>query len=101
VLKSIPEIVPHYQVIVNREGTLDEVEVKVEVSEDIFRQITHEAWTEDILEAHHHMRNLRSHIQQKIKGTIGLNMKITLMPPGAIPRSEGGKLKRVVDQRKL
>ena len=101
VLKNIPEVVPHYQVVVNREGTLDEVEVKVEVSEDIFRQITHEARTEDILETHHQMRNLRNHIQQQIKGTIGLNMKITLMPPGAIPRSEGGKLRRVVDQRNL
>jgi phenylacetate-CoA ligase len=101
VLKSIPEVVPHYQVVVKREGTLDEVELKVEVSETIFREITQEAWTEDILEADHHMRKLRNRIQHEIKGTIGLNMKVTLMPPGTIPRSEGGKLKRVVDLRNL
>jgi phenylacetate-CoA ligase len=101
VLKSIPEVVPHYQVVVTREGTLDDVEVKVEVAEDVFREITQEAWSEDILEADHQMRNLRDSIQSKIKGMIGLNMKVTLMVPGTIPRSEGGKLRRVVDLRKL
>jgi len=101
VLKSIPEVVPHYQIVVTREGTLDEVEVKVEVAEDVFREITQEAWSEDILEADHHMRNLRDSIQSEIKGMIGLNMKVTLMVPATIPRSEGGKLRRVVDLRKL
>jgi phenylacetate-CoA ligase len=101
VLKSIPEVVPHYQVVVKREGTLDDVEVKVEVAEDVFREITQEAWSEDILEADHQMRNLRDSIQSEIKGIIGLNMKVTLMVPGTIPRSEGGKLRRVVDLRKL
>src|SRR5579885_1509315 len=33
VLKGIPEVAPHYQVLVRREGTLDEVEVQVEVTE--------------------------------------------------------------------
>ena len=101
VLKSIPEVVPHYQVVVKREGTLDDAEVKVEVAEDVFREITQEAWSEDILEADHQMRNLRDSIQSEIKGMIGLNMKVTLMVPGTIPRSEGGKLRRVVDLRKL
>lgn len=101
VLKSIPEVVPHYQIVVKREGTLDDVEVKVEVAEDVFREITQEAWSEDILEADHQMRNLRDSIQSEIKGIIGLHMKVTLMVPGTIPRSEGGKLRRVVDLRKL
>jgi len=81
--------------------TLDDAEVKVEVAEDVFREITQEAWSEDILEADHHMRNLRDSIQSEIKGMIGLNMKVTLMVPATIPRSEGGKLRRVVDLRKL
>lgn len=101
VLKSIPEVVPHYQIVVKREGTLDDVEVKVEVAEDVFREITQEAWSEDILEADHQMRTLRDSIQSEIKGIIGLHMKVTLMVPGTIPRSEGGKLRRVVDLRKL
>jgi len=96
---GIPEVVPHYQVIVKREGTLDEVEVKVEVIEDVIRQLAQEVLSEDIVEANAQMRSLRSTIQQAIRGTIGLNMKITLVAPNTIPRSEGGKLRRVVDER--
>ena len=100
-LKGIPGVVPHYQIVVKREGTLDEAEVKVEVAEDIFREITQEAWTEDILLADHQMQHLRNSIQHEIMGTISLNMKVILMVPGTIPRSEGGKLRRVVDLREL
>ena len=99
VLMGIPEVVPHYQVVVKREGTLDEVEVKVEVIEDVIRQLAQEVLSEDIVEANAQMRSLRSTIQQAIRGTIGLNMKITLVAPNTIPRSEGGKLRRVVDER--
>jgi phenylacetate-CoA ligase len=101
VLMGIPEVVPHYQVVVTREGTLDDVEVKVEVAENVFRQIAQEVLTEEAVEADTLMRNLRNRIQHEIKGTIGLNMKVTLMAPGTVPRSEGGKLRRAVDLRKL
>ena len=101
VLMGISDVVPHYQVIVTREGTLDEVEVKVEVTEAIFRTLASETLAEDIMEASTQMRTLRHTIQQAIKGAIGLNMKVTLVAPGTIPRSEGGKLRRTVDLRKL
>ena len=99
VLMGIPEVVPHYQVVVKREGTLDEVEVKVEVIEDVIRQLAQEVLSDDSVEANAQMRSLRNTIQQAIRGTIGLNMKITLVAPNTIPRSEGGKLRRVVDER--
>jgi phenylacetate-CoA ligase len=101
VLKGIPEVVPHYQVIVKREGTLDEVEVKVEVSENVFREVAQDAIADDIMEIDSRIQGLCKGIQYQIKGTIGLNMKVILVPPGTIPRSEGGKLRRVVDLRKL
>jgi phenylacetate-CoA ligase len=101
VLKDIPGIVPHYQVVVQRQGTLDEVEVKVEVSEALFREIAQETLSEDVVTADHRLHSLRADIQQKIKGSVGLNMQITLMAPGAVARSEGGKLRRTVDLRKL
>jgi phenylacetate-CoA ligase len=101
VLMGIPGVVPHYQVAVKREGTLDEVEVKVEVTEDIFREIAQETLSEDSVEADVRLQSLRNRIQHTIKGTIGLNMKVILMAPGTIPRSEGGKLKRAVDLRTL
>ncbi len=101
VLKGIPGVVPHYQVVVTRAGTLDEVEVKVEVTEALFRELAQETLSEAVVEANQHMRSMRSSIQQKIRGTLGLNMQITLMAPGTVARSEGGKLRRTLDLRKL
>jgi phenylacetate-CoA ligase len=101
VLMSIPKVVPHYQVIVTREGTLDEVEVKVELTEQVFRAIAEEAIADDVIEANSQIQSLRHSIQQAIRGMLGLNMHVTLVPPSTIPRSEGGKLRRTVDLRKL
>jgi phenylacetate-CoA ligase len=101
VLMGISGVVPHYQIVVKREGTLDEVEVKVEVAEHIFRELAQEVLSEDVVEADTQTRSLRNRIQHEIKGTLGLNMQVTLMAPATIPRSEGGKLRRVVDLRKL
>jgi phenylacetate-CoA ligase len=101
VLIGISGVVPHYQIVVTREGTLDEVEVKVELAEDLFREIAQEAISEDVLEVDHRTRSLRSTIQNTLKGTLGLSMKVTLMAPGSVPRSEGGKLRRTVDMRQL
>ncbi|MFL5626300.1 MAG: phenylacetate--CoA ligase family protein [Ktedonobacteraceae bacterium] len=101
VLMGIPDVVPHYQVVVKRESTLDEVEVKVEVTEDLMRTLAQETLSEDSIEADARTRTLRNQIQHAIKGTIGLNMKVALVAPGTIPRSEGGKLRRVVDMRTL
>lgn len=101
VLMGIPEVVPHYQVIVTREGTLDEVEVKVELTEQVFRAIAEEAIADDVIEASSQLQSLRHSIQRAIRGMLGLNMHITLVPPSTIPRSEGGKLRRTVDLRKL
>ncbi|HLZ62536.1 MAG TPA: phenylacetate--CoA ligase [Ktedonosporobacter sp.] len=101
VLLGIPEVAPHYQIVVTREGTLDDIEVKVEVAESLFRAFAQEVLTEESVEADARARNLRDSIQYRIKGIIGLTMKITLMAPGSVPRSEGGKLRRAVDLRKL
>ncbi len=101
VLMGVPGVVPHYQILVTRTGTLDNVEVKVEVTEEVFRALAQETLAEETVEANEHMRALRNKIQHEIKGTIGLNMHVTLVSPGTIPRSEGGKLRRAVDLRTL
>jgi phenylacetate-CoA ligase len=101
ILKGIPEVVPHYQVVVKREGTLDEVEVKVEVAEALFRSVALDVLSDEAIEADHRMRDLRNRIAHLVKDTIGLTIEIILMAPGTIPRSEGGKLRRAVDMRHL
>jgi phenylacetate-CoA ligase len=100
VLLEIPVVVPYYQIVVRREGTLDEAELKVEVSEDFFREIGEKALSDEVIEADHRLHALREKVAHKIKDTIGVSMRVTLLAPGQAPRSEGGKLRRVLDLRK-
>ncbi len=99
VLKDIPEVEPYYQIVLTREGTLDEAELKVEVSEAFFREIGEKALSEEVIAADRRLHALREAIARKIKENIGVSMKVTLLPPGEAPRSEGGKLRRVLDLR--
>lgn len=101
ILKGIPGVVPHYQLVVTRQGTLDEVEVKVELAEDLFREVAQEVLSDEAIEADHRTSSLRNTIKNAIRGTTGLNMTVTLMTPGTVPRSEGGKLRRSIDLRNL
>jgi len=100
IMRGIPEALPSYQIVVTRKGSQDDIEIKVEVTEPIFREIAQETLDEQGAVADHRMRNLRASIQSKIKGTIGLNAKVTLLAPGILPRSEGGRVRRVLDLRK-
>ena len=88
VLISIKGVEPHYQIIVEREGTLDTMEVQVEVSDSIFSD---EVKT---------LEGLTKKIQNEIKDLLGVSCKVKLVEPRSIQRSEG-KAKRVIDNRKI
>ncbi len=100
-LMRIPELTPHYQLVVTREKTLDELEVRVEVNPEFFGLIGGEILVDDTHQADHAVHELRRRISERLRNALSLNTKVTLLPPGGAPRSEGGKLKRVVDKRKL
>ncbi len=85
-LLSIRGVVPHYELVVTREGAMDELEVRVEVTPELFGDQV------SVLEG------LRKTISNKIKGMIGINAKVTLVEPGAIARCDG-KTRHVVDKR--
>jgi phenylacetate-CoA ligase len=99
VLGRVPQLSPHYQLVVSRDGTLDVLEVRTEVTEDYFRAIGIELLSDEAIEADHSLRDVRNRVSHLIKDTIGCTMKVTLTPPGELPRSEGGKLARVLDLR--
>lgn len=88
ILKDIAPLSSNYQLIVSRTGTMDDVEVKVEIAQ------THTHLSEDGL------NEIQGFFSKKIKDTIGLSMKVKILKTGDIPRSEGGKLSRIVDLRK-
>jgi len=87
VLMSVEGTEPHYQIIVDRQGTMDDIEVMVEVNEKLFS---------DELKV---LNSLSSRIHDKIKNNLGISAKVTLVEPQTITRS-AGKAQRVVDKRK-
>nr|WP_302578639.1 phenylacetate--CoA ligase [Methanobrevibacter arboriphilus] len=87
-LLKIDSIEPHYQIIVTRPHLMDEIEVKVEASPDIFFDEVKE------------MINIKKKIEDYIENEIGLRVKVSLVEPKSVPRSEG-KAVRVIDKRDL
>ena len=101
ILAAVPGFSPHFQLVVTREGTLDKLEAKVEVTEEYFRGIAAELLSEEVVDADHALRETRARAARLLHETIGLHVNVTLVAPGGTPRSEGGKLKRVEDRRHL
>jgi phenylacetate-CoA ligase len=96
-LLQLPELTPNYRIVVTRSGTLDEAEVEIEVSETFLRA----AGTDSLSEELGHVRDLRGRAELRLRESIGCTIRVTLVAPGTIPRSEGGKLQRVHDRRAL
>jgi phenylacetate-CoA ligase len=94
-LLELPELTPNYRIVVSRSGTLDEAEVEVEVSEAFLRA----AGTESLSGELEHVRELRTRAERRLRERIGCSLAVTLETPGTVPRSEGGKLQRVLDRR--
>ncbi|WP_193614474.1 phenylacetate--CoA ligase PaaK [Nocardioides lijunqiniae] len=82
-LLGTPELSPHFQCVLSRSGTLDEMTVLVEHREGV---ATHSAQ-----EAGRRLRHL-------VKSTIGVSVDVEVREPGGIERSVG-KMRRIVDQR--
>lgn len=88
VLMGIDGVEPHYQIVVEREGNMDTMQVLVEVSENIFSDEIR------VLE------KLSMKIKSDVKDFLGVTCSVKLVEPKTIQRSEG-KAQRVFDNRKL
>lgn len=88
VLIAIEGCQPHYQLIIDRKGALDVLEVCIEVTENIF-------FDEMKLQ-----RAFLENIEKKIDSVLGVGVMVKLVEPNCIPRHEG-KAARVIDRRKL
>ena len=74
----------HYQIVLTREGRMDDVTVHVEARPEFFDPVLLEVEAKVVV--------------ARIKDTIGLTTRVVVEPPGAVERSVG-KARRVVDQR--
>jgi phenylacetate-CoA ligase len=87
-LLKMDGIEPHYQIIVTRPQHLDEVEVQVETSPELF--------SDEVKE----LVGIKTKIENYIHNEIGLRVNVTLVEPKTLPRSKG-KAVRVIDKREL
>jgi phenylacetate-CoA ligase len=94
-LLGLADLSPHYQIVVRRERILDELEVRVEVTEAFARDAG------DLAESNPRVAALAERCQRAVRSALGLTARVTLSAPGSLPRSEGGKLRRVRDERTL
>ena len=95
-IKDVEELAVNYQLVVTREGTMDEVKLDIEIAESISNKIGAIDFSKNPT-----VIKLKNKLQQKIKNNIGLSMEVEVKSFGTIPRSAGGKLSRVKDLRKI
>ncbi len=80
-LLSVPNVAPHYQVVVDRLGAMDEVTVHCEpLSPEVDTEV------------------LRTTVETVLQEHTGIRITVELLEPGSVPRSEG-KAVRVIDRR--
>jgi len=90
VLVGIQGLEPHYQLIVDRVGTLDTLEVQVEVSDALFSNA-------DEVRV---LQKIERRINKDLKDFLGITAKIKLVEPKSLQRFEG-KASRVIDKRQI
>ena len=85
VVLSIPELGPHYEIIVEREGYADKLTVRVELNKET--------------DSYAELQRIEKATRNKLKVVLGLDAKIRLESPNTLQRFEG-KAKRIKDLRK-
>ena len=85
-LLEVEGTLPHYQIILTREHGLDQMEVQVEVTPQMFS---------DKIGA---LEQLNEKLVEALDHVLGIRVQVTLVEPHSIQRSEG-KAKRVIDRR--
>ncbi|HDH00808.1 MAG TPA: phenylacetate--CoA ligase, partial [Nitrospirae bacterium] len=88
VLFEVEGTEPHYQIIVDRKGHIDELTVLVEVSEDLF------------FDEMKKQNELIGGIKRRLASELGISLDVKLVETKTLERFEG-KAKRVVDRRRL
>jgi phenylacetate-CoA ligase len=87
-LLCVEGTLPHYQIVLTRHKGLDQVDVQVEVTPEVFS---------DRVSA---LEDLQKRLAKTIEQTVNIRVGVSLVEPHSIARSEG-KAKRVVDRREM
>ncbi|MCL6611396.1 MAG: phenylacetate--CoA ligase [Peptococcaceae bacterium] len=82
------ELVPQYQIVVERQRNLDQIEVQVEAVDELYQKDESE------------ILRVTGRVQKALNQTLGITARVVIVPPRSIARSEG-KARRVIDRRNL
>lgn len=88
ILFAIEGCEPHYQLVLDREEDMDVLEVRIEVTENIF------------FDEMKKQKSFVELVERKIHSVLGVGVTVRLVEPSSLPRHEG-KAKRVIDNRKI
>lgn len=86
VLVNIEGLAPHYEITVYKKGFLDDIEIKVEVTNEIFS------------DDYGSLEAVERKLKYQLNKTLSLTPKVRLVEPQSIERS-AGKAKRIIDLR--
>lgn len=87
VITSTPGLAPHYLIIVDKKGYLDEIEVQVELSPEGFS------------DRYKDLASLEEQLRNRLQATLSLTPRVKLVEFGSLERTTG-KARRVIDRRK-
>ena len=87
-LLQVPGVTAQYQLIVDRKGSLDTLEVQVEMERGLISDTVRE------------LEELQNRIRQQLASEVLVSCQVKLCAPGSLPRTDG-KAKRIVDNRKI
>jgi phenylacetate-CoA ligase len=90
-LLAVDELLPHYQLVVDRTGTLARLEVQVEPAPAVVERCG------GFDAGHPTLLELGRRVRERLASAIGLAAEVTLLPPRSLPRSEG-KAVRVIEK---
>ncbi|HXG02093.1 MAG TPA: phenylacetate--CoA ligase [Candidatus Binatia bacterium] len=90
-LLGLPELAPHYLLVVDRRAALARIEVQVEPTAGFLARVG------GLDDGHPEVAALRTRVAGGFQAALGLAVEVRVMPPGALPRSEG-KAVRVVER---
>jgi phenylacetate-CoA ligase len=85
------ELGPHYQIVVEREGVLDRLDVRVEAEAAVWEAIGASVECEAA-------RRIAAALRRELANALAISADVHLLAPGVVPRSEG-KAQRVIDRR--
>jgi len=87
-LLRVEGTLPHYQIVLTRQKGLDQMDIQIEVTADIFS---------DRVRA---LEDLQAKLSHTVENILGIRAPVQLVEPHTIKRSEG-KAKRVIDKREM